>query len=76
MTTCCKCGRTLGKVRLYYQGRPIGPECGKLIGIIEQVPKRKRLSKPKKAKNPKFAAPEIERCPLTLDMFDYENEER
>lgn len=68
---CCRCGRSLGKVRFVLEGKPIGPECYAKESGASVIPKRKRLSK-KKAKNPKFIAPEIERCPNTLEMFDDE----
>lgn len=65
---CCRCGRSLGKVRFMLEGKPIGPECYTKESGASVIPKRKRISK-KKAKNPKFTAPEIERDIYTIDLF-------
>lgn len=61
---CCKCKRALSKVLFYWNGEPIGPTCAAKLGRLTKAPMQR-------AKKPK--APEIERCPLTLDMFSENN---
>ena len=61
--TCSICGRKLKRVKHLSDGRVAGVVCAAKLGKLTKAPRQP-------AKNPKFSAPEIERCPLTLDMFE------
>lgn len=79
MILCCICGRQLGKVKLTYQGRPIGPECGLKNGVVPIAQKRRRLSKPSNRKAKRTTARQapktkIDRDNQTLDLFGDRND--